>query len=185
MQHTGNIKLQTNQYNTYANFRATVLGNGYDWDGAYGDQCWDGVQLLYGQYGELLQTGPNKSAYECWTVSADKNATVHFEKITDVKSIKQGDIIVFGNTWYPPYGHIGFADHNYTAGNMRVLGQNQGGPAYPGGGAFFNLTVMPSSYIIGAFRPVEWKVAPKPEPEQSKKRKKFPWAIAWRHWYKF
>ena len=36
-------------YSTYDIFRNAVNGNWYDWDGFYGAQCWDGVQLLYGQ----------------------------------------------------------------------------------------------------------------------------------------
>ena len=182
MQHTGKTKLEKDQYDTYAHFRAAVLNNGYDWAGSYGDQCWDGVQLLYGQYGETLYTGPDSSAYECWTVSADKNTNAHFGKITDKTKIKRGDDVVFGNSWYPPYGHIGYADQDYNSGNMQILGQNQGGTPYVQGGAFFSLTNMPSSYIIGAFRPVDWESAPEPEPEKKKARRKFPWPVAWRHW---
>ena len=78
---------------TYDEFRNAVLGNGYDMDGSYGPQCWDGADLIWYQYGLTLYTGPQGYAVECWTVSRSRNAVYPFTDIyTGPQGIRRGDI---------------------------------------------------------------------------------------------
>ena len=173
-------------YSTYDIFRNYVNGNGFNWDGSYGDQCWDGVQLLYGQVGQILYTGPNQRASECWTVESSRllNGSGHFSIVTGVTNIKKGDVIVFDrNTgWTHSAGHIGFADEDYNGTNyINLLSQNYRNPSAVAGSPFSidNVDLTP---FLGIFRFDLWQVSP--EPEKTKKRK-FPWPVAWNHWDNF
>lgn len=161
---------------TYDRFRNTVMGKGYDIDGAYGYQCWDGCALLWQQLGKNLATG-NGCAYGCWTLNRDCNKNDQFDLITDVKQIKRGDVLVFRAG---EFGHIGFADADYSNPNyIPLLGQNQGGtPKGAAGGAGFNVINMSLVSFLGAFRLKKWasavptpapapKPQPKPEPEST------------------
>lgn len=139
---------------TYEKFRAAVLGKGYDIDGAYGYQCWDGAALLWQQFGLSLITG-NGCAAGCWTLKRDTNKYNKFDLITDVKQVKRGDVLVFSTG---AYGHIGFADEDYNNPNsIKFLGQNQGGtPKGASGGAGFNVINMSLATFLGAFRLKDW-----------------------------
>lgn len=140
----------------YDAFRGTVLGKGYDIDGAYGYQCWDGTALLWQQIGRSPMTG-NGCAYGCWTLKKDVNAGKDFTLITKLADVKRGDVMVFSTG---TYGHIGFADENYNgSGSIKLLGQNQGGtPKNAKGGAGFNVITMSTQTFLGAFRFNNWKV---------------------------
>lgn len=173
-------------YDTYDNFRDHVNGNGYDWDYSSGDQCWDGVQLLYGQVGQTLYTGPNHRASECWTVEASRNlnGSGHFTIVEGVTNIKKGDVIVFNrNTdWTHSAGHIGFANEDYNGTNyISLLSQNYRNPSAVAGSPFSIDTVSLTPFL-GIFRFDLWQIPP--EPEKTKKRK-FPWPVAWNHWDNF
>ena len=160
---------------TYDEFRNAVLGNGYDMDGWYGPQCWDGADLIWYQYGLTLYTGPQGYAYECWSVSRSRNAVLPFTDIyTGVQGIKRGDIVVFGPTSDNPAGHIGYADEDYNGGStFNLLGQNQG-PGSGINGLPFNIWPVAYSQVIGAFRNTYWQGVVPPTPSQ---KKKFPWVL--------
>lgn len=142
---------------SYDQFRAQVLGNGFDIDGAYGNQCWDGCALLWQQIGRTLQTG-NGCAYGCWTLKRDANAGSNFELIANKANVKRGDVVVFQGG---KYGHIGFADENYNGGAyIRLMGQNQGGA-----NGNFNVINMSMAGFLGAFRFKGWIASPSnPQP---------------------
>lgn len=166
---------------TYQQFRDATLGNGYNVDQAYGNQCWDFCALLWWQYGLTLHTGPKSWASECWTVSRTLNAVPPFTQVTSVSDIKRGDCVVFKGTSNYPTGHIAFADEDYRDGmtRMNFLGQNQGqGSLKPS-----NIANISLANFIGAFRNSNW-ASPKPTPENDKKHK-FPWTVAWQHWDNF
>lgn len=149
---------------SYDQFRTQVLGNGFDIDGAYGNQCWDGCALLWQQIGRTLQTG-NGCAYGCWTLKRDANAGSNFELIANKANVKRGDVVVFQGG---KYGHIGFADENYNGGAyIRLMGQNQGGA-----NGNFNVINMSMAGFIGAFRFKPWQPAannPAPQPTTPQK----------------
>lgn len=152
------------QITSYDVFRAQVIGNGFDIDGAYGNQCWDGCALLWQQIGRTLQTG-NGCAYGCWTLKRTENAGSHFTLITNKADVKRGDVVVFQGG---QYGHIGFADENYNGGAyIRLMGQNQGGA-----NGNFNVINMSMAGFIGAFRFKPWQPAannPAPQPTTPQK----------------
>lgn len=175
-------------YSSYSVFRTAVIGNWYDWDGAYGAQCWDGVQLLYGQVGQTLYTGPNQRASECWTVESSRirNGSGHFYIVNGVQNIRRGDVIVFNrNTgWTHSAGHIGYADEDYNGTNyLKLLSQNYENASSTYGSAFTvdNVSLTP---FLGIFRFADWQGTP-PTPTGETKKKGFPWAVAWNHWDNF
>lgn len=187
---------------TYAEFRAAVLGNGYDLDGYYGYQCWDGVQLLYQQpdIGQNLLTSrafiPTDPGYAktCWTYlpARNANASGHFFAVYNVNEIKRGDIIVFDTlaTWYGTTGHIAFADEDYNGTDrIDLLGQNQGAGSNPTTGKPFNIwRGMLGPAFLGIFRYDVWDSTPPtpPTPTTTKwKKEKFPWPVAWNNWRGF
>lgn len=166
---------------TYQQFRDATLGNGYNVDKAYGNQCWDFCALLWWQYGLTLHTGPKGWASECWTVSRSLNAVPPFTQVTSISDIKRGDCVVFKGTSNYPTGHIAFADEDYKDGmtRMNFLGQNQGqGSLKPS-----NIANISLANFIGAFRNSNWATS-KPSTKDEKKHK-FPWSIAWQHWDNF
>ena len=152
--------------NSYDAFRNAVNGKGYNVDGAYGAQCWDGTALLWQQLGMSLLTG-NGCAYGCWTLKRDVNTGTQFVQVTDKAQVKRGDVVVFR---MGEFGHIGFADEDYNgSGYIKLLGQNQGGVAYPGGGSNFNIINVSMATFLGAFRYKGWQNTATPSaPTESK-----------------
>ncbi|MBR3254227.1 CHAP domain-containing protein [Candidatus Saccharibacteria bacterium] len=139
---------------SYQVFRDTVIGNGYDLDGHYSYQCWDGACLLWQQIGRWLYTG-NGCASGCWTLERDVNAGNDFDLIYDKKQIKRGDVVVFS---CGQYGHIGYADEDYNGSDyIRLLGQNQSADMK------FCVINMGLGTFLGAFRFKQWE-KPTPTP---------------------
>lgn len=147
----------------YQQFKNAVNGNGYDIDNYYGWQCWDGTALLWQQFGKSLITG-NGLAIGCWDLKRDVNRYDLFDLVTDVNSLREGDVVVMRPN------HIGFFD-GYNGGYMRILGQNQGGRANSAGGSAFNIVNVAKSSFAGAFRLKKWAStpAPTPAPQPAKK----------------
>lgn len=182
--YTGYQELPVDSYDSFKN---SVIGNGYDADGYYGDQCWDLTAELWYSVGFSTgypQTGPNQYASECWTVSKAANCVyngvTYFNTIENLSDIKRGDVVVFdGNSSFPA-GHIGLADTDYDgSGTLLILGQNQGDQGTPtpivnpAGGTTANVTRLPTLNFLGAFRYKEWET---PTPSL-KKSSNFPWVL--------
>ena len=181
-------------HGSYDAFKAAVNGNGYDIDGLYGYQCWDGVDLLYQQsdVGQYLYTAYNIDptldgyAKTCWAnqVARQRNGSGHFSIITSKYDIKKGDILVFDTFtgWYGTAGHICFADSDYQGSDtIYGLGQNQGPNSNPYTGTPFNVRQQNLAAFLGAFRYDAW-AQPVPPTPTSKKKRRFPWAIALNEW---
>ena len=174
--------------NSYSAFRNAVLGNGYDADGYYGDQCWDLTAELWYNVGFPIgypQTGPNQYASECWNVSRQNNisynGTQYFDLIYNIDEVKTGDVVVFNGTSELPTGHIGLADEDYNGSNtIAILGQNQGTGGTPtpipnpAGGTTTNVDRLYINTFAGAFRYKEWHTPPVPP---SSTKSKFPWVL--------
>lgn len=171
-------------HDTYQQWRDATLGNGYNVDNAFGNQCWDICALLWWQYGLRLITRPggNGNAEDCWLISKELNAVTPFIAVYGVENIKRGDVVVFAGTSSYPTGHIAFADQDYETGmsRMNFLGQNQGGNTSTDPS---NIALISLTNFLGIFRNVNWN-QPQPHPSESKKRK-FPWPVAWHHWQNF
>lgn len=182
--YTGYVVLPTN---TYLAWKTAVAGNGYNADGYYGDQCWDLTAEFWHNIGfptGYPLTGPNHSAYECWSVNRDNNTsyngTQYFDVIYNISDVKQGDVIVWDGTSSFPAGHIAFADEDYDGGAyIKVLGQNQGSGgtpppiSNPEGGTTANVNSLSINNFLGAFRYREWGREPTP----SITRSHFPWVL--------
>lgn len=142
-------------HDSYDAFRNAVMGNGYDLDGCYGFQCWDGACLLWQQIGRWLATG-NGAAEGCWRLKKEENAGGEFDLIYNKSQVKRGDIVVFS---CGQYGHIGFADEDYNGGTtIRFLGQNQSSDMK------FCVINMNMATFMGAFRFHDWIKTPAPTP---------------------
>lgn len=168
---------------TYDEFRNATMGNGYDYDMFYGNQCWDYCQELWFQYGMFLNLGPQGYAYEAWTVARAQNLGQQFEEITSLADVKRGDCIVWSAAFAQPTGHISFADEDYDgSGYIWSVGQNQENPSATVGHPVTRDRFYIAPYFLGAFRNKEWKETP-PPPPPVKKKEKFPWPIAWKYWH--
>lgn len=165
-------------HETYQAFRDATLGNGYNVDYAYGNQCWDLPALLYHQYNLTLYTRPGGGvAKDCWEVSRAANSVPPFISVYNKEEIKRGDIIVWGGSGT---GHIAFADEDYNGTNyLNCLGQHQGGA---GDSDPSNITNLSLNNFLGVFRNTNWVTPPPPE---EPKKEAFPWPVAWRHWRNF
>lgn len=188
--YTGYVVLPTN---TYLAWKNAVAGNGYDADGYYGDQCWDLTAEFWHNVGfptGYPLTGPNHSAYECWTVNRNNNisynGTQYFDLIENLNAVKQGDVVVFNGTSGNPAGHIGFADEDYNGSEwIGILGQNQGSGGTPppipnpAGGTTANVhSLYVATDFLGAFRYREWGGGPTPPPPPTPTIKhRFPWVL--------
>ena len=173
---TGHVYIGSNNYDTYNHWRAYLLTHGIDFDGYFGNQCYDTCALLYYQYGLTFYLGELGYAYEAWTVSKSRNAVSPFVGIDNLSDVKQGDLLVFGAGW-SAYGHVTFADEDYDgSGYIWTIGQNQGGGA--GWGTPSTRNRLRTNLFLGAFRNTNWS---SPEPTQMKSKTSFPWLLlAWK-----
>lgn len=176
----GRVYIGSSNYDTYDHWRNYMLTHGIDFDGWYGNQCYDTCALLYYQYGLTFYLGEIGYAYEAWTVSKSRNARPPFIAISDVRDIKKGDLLVFGVGW-SAYGHVTFADTDYSEafydayGVLRLycVGQNQGqGVSW---GTPSVRTPLPLNLFLGAFRNTNWVTSP--QPSMMKRKKPFPWVL--------
>lgn len=180
---------------SYTAFRKSVLGNGYDMDGYYGYQCWDGVDLFYSQLGATLSTGGTGLAYMCWQNASARSANTlsSMTQITKVNDLKQGDIIVLkpdAITGIGDAGHIAFCNQDFTSIlSMQLLGQNQGLQANASVGTVFNIMTYNISAFIGGWRYNPWHGGGGGDEDEDKTtttpRRGFPWAVALHHWNNF
>lgn len=170
---------------SYDQFRNWTMNNGFNADGAYGNQCWDYMAELWYQYGLTLYTGPEQYAYECWTVSRDANARGPFIQVTGYSNVRRGDVIVMGPIPNYPAGHIAFADEDYNGTDyMYIVGQHQGESSSAATSFVNRKNWEVGPRFLGVFRNTEWQ-APTPPTEEGKKKKKFPYPVAWNHWENF
>lgn len=186
----GRVSISQNSYDTYNHWRSYALSHGINFDGWYGNQCWDLPALLWSQYGLYLVTRPqgNGAAYMCWTISRYTNARSPFISIDGVQNIKRGDCLVFNKSSFSSVGHICFADADYSqryyyngAWRINCLGQNQGQGI--GWGVPANIYGVNLSTFLGIFRNTKWdgsSPTPTPSPDtpvSSLGDGNFPWHL--------
>ena len=161
---------------TYNEWRDATLGNGFNVDGQYGNQCWDYCADLWYQSGLTLYTkSGGGGAADCWNVSRAKNAKSPFIAIEGKQNIRRGDVVVFGRTRLSTNGHIGLADEDYNGSNyIKLLSQ---APYSQGiNGKVFRTDWSLASFI-GIFRNQLWQEQP-PSPHKRKLESDFPFVIA-------
>lgn len=141
---------------SYAQFKAMVLGRGYDIDYNYGWQCWDGY-AEYCIYQGVPYANCTVTHYvqDIWTQRATNGMLKYFN---ETKNLQPGDVVVFRPCSVTPTSHIAIFDSDAGGGYGYFLGQNQGNAAAnPAGGYAFSLTKLPywATYDT-AFRPKTW-----------------------------
>lgn len=170
-------------HGTYDEWRAATLGNGYNADYMYGNQCWDYCAELWHQYNLTLITRPGGGgAADCWLISRIVNASSPFKAVTGKENIKRGDVIVFDRSRIATNGHIGIADEDYHGGDsIKLLSQ---APASQGLNGVVFRTDWSLGTFLGIFRNTKWETSPTPtpQPKKNKKREGFPWPVAWTNW---
>lgn len=165
---------------SYDSFRLAVNGNGFDCDGIAGAQCVDLFLLLNYNLGynpPYAKAQPDGYAYELWSdpTSRAYNKSDKYDLIYRIEDLRRGDMIINGATQDNPYGHNAFCDSNYDVNlsYIPVLGQNQGGTPFPGGGAYADIKNWYLDNFLGAFRLKQWNI---PITRQ-RKQGKFPWVL--------
>lgn len=175
--YNGYVTVPTSSYEA---FRNAVNGNSYDVDGIAGCQCVDLAKLLNYNLGfssPYYSTGGTGAAYGGWTVTSARtfNAGSAYTLIYDKTQIKKGDMVVIDKFTGNDYGHVGFADEDYSGNNLRMCSQNNGGTPAPGGGTTVNVANYALTHFLGAFRLTAWQPTPPPTPTATQKR--FPWVL--------
>lgn len=175
--YTGYVTIPTGNYQIWRN---SVLGNGYNADGFYGEQCWDLTAEFWYNVGfpqGYPQTG-NGYAYGCWSLRRDVNKGNVFDLIYNKTDIRRGDVVVlnYGRFAGDDTGHIAFADEDYNGTDyLKMLGQNQEN-ASPTQGYLTTVTNMGIAKFLGAFRYKPWETTP-PSPTPTTRRGRFPWVL--------
>lgn len=138
---------------SYQDFKNTHLGNGYDVDGWFGDQCWDGFAEYCKYLGyPVINCTDSGYAQDLWTQRHSNGILNYFD---EVEVMQAGDVAIFDVTPSTPYSHVAIFDSDAGNGYGNFLGQNQGGEQKnPNGGGVFNIVALPySATFATAFRP--------------------------------
>lgn len=167
-------------HETYDQWKVATLGNGYNVDYLYGNQCWDYCAELWHQYGLSLYTKPGGGgAADCWLVSRDANARSPFKAVYGKENIKRGDVLVFNRNPYSSVGHIAIADEDYRGNKIYTIAQI---PGIYGINGTVHRYEESLTYFLGIFRNTKWETTPPTPTPTSRYKKNFPWAVAWQHW---
>lgn len=173
---------------SYNAVRAAILamaaqGQGIDFDGYYGYQCWDlGANLYWNAGRDTFKTKNSFTgdggvdSYVQTTVlygpAKTWNEASPFTFISSWANVKRGDMCVWRaggcNGLIGITGHNAFADQDVTGnGDITCLGQNQTGSEIdPPGGHYPTLNnYFNSDGFLGAFRYTPWNGGPGPDPE--------------------
>lgn len=138
---------------SYQDFKNTHLGNGYDIDSWFGDQCWDGFAEYCNYLGvPVVNCTDSGYAQDLWTQRHSNGILNYFD---EVEVMQPGDVAIFAVTPSTPYSHVAIFDSDAGNGYGNFLGQNQGGEqTNPNGGGVFNIVALPySATFATAFRP--------------------------------
>ena len=125
----------------YYDFKARVLNNAYNLDGAYGAQCWDGaMKWIYENTGKVYNCTQSGYAIDIWRQRYENGILDDYYEVTD---LQPGDVVVFPETSWTPYTHIAIFDSDAGNGGGYFLGQNQSGIPDGEGGKAFDLMWFP------------------------------------------
>lgn len=137
---------------SYQEFYNTHIGRGYDVDGWYGWQCWDG----YAEYCRYLGVAfayctTSNYVKDIWNNRHNNGMLNNF---TEVETMQPGDVAVFFEHSATPSSHIAIFHSDAGGGYGWFFGQNQGGTRGPNGGMAFDLCKLPyAATFKTAFRP--------------------------------
>lgn len=125
----------------YQGFKNKVLGNGYDVDGFYGFQCFDGYAQFCIENG-VPYANCNVTGFvrDIWEQRGSNGMINNFD---EVEIMQPGDVAVFKVHPWTPYSHIAIFDSDIDGSYGWFLGQNQGGNANLTHGGEFSLVKLP------------------------------------------
>ena len=120
----------------YKTFYNTFVNTGWDVDGYYGNQCWDGYAKWCIENG-VPYCYCTSSGYvkDIWENRQTNGILKYFD---EVSTLQPGDVVLFTENAYTPYSHIALFHSDIDGSQGYFFGQNQGG--YNGN---FNLCALP------------------------------------------
>ena len=132
---------------TYEQFKNEVLGKGFDIDGFFPNECWDGAMYYSRWLGyPVFNCTITGYAQDIWTL---RNSSGILNYYDETELLEPGDIVVFKKHASTPLSHIAIFDHDAGGGYGAFLGQNQGAP-----NKVFNIINLPyEATYQTAFRP--------------------------------
>ena len=133
-------------------FQDEVLGQGFDIDGWFGWQCWDGYAkycLWLGvPFANCTESGYVKDLWE------QRHYNGILDYFDEVEIMQGGEVAIFMETAVTPVSHVAIFVGDIDGSQGWFLGQNQAGTPGPNGGASFDLAIYPYSALYPtAFRP--------------------------------
>lgn len=176
---------------SWAAFKNATMGNGYNVDYAYGDQCVDYFKLLNYNLGypfPYAETGTLGYAYEMWTdpVSKAFNQGTEYDLVTNINDLQIGDMVILGPSSVSEYGHNAIIDSGLitnpsglTGVYAYMVGQNQVNPN-PTTGHEVTRTLLNVGGFLGAYRLRRWNQTPPTPPIIIHKKTHFPWYLVTR-----
>ena len=120
----------------YQTFYNTFNGTGWDIDGYYKKQCWDGYAKYCIEMGvPFVYCTSSGYVKDIWENRKTNGILNYFE---EVETMQPGDVVIFTENAYTPYSHVAIFHGDIDGQQGYFLGQNQGG--YDGN---FNLCALP------------------------------------------
>lgn len=146
---------------SYTNFKSRVLNHGYDHDGHYGWQCWDGFVEWCKENGipqintKPISQGGTGYVQDLWEFRKTNGMLKYFD---EVEIMQQSDVAIFKKHLWTPSSHVAIFDSDIDGKYGYFLGQNQGSTiTHPQGGSAFNLVKLPYE----ATYPTAFRIKPK------------------------
>ena len=143
-------------FTNYPHFAAQTLGHTYGQG-----QCWDYINLIWNHLGSKYWTYPpsdegatNHGVKYGWLnlEARAANLITHITAVYNLTDLQLGDIVITDNGIY---GHAGFLNSPYTAGQTSMVIQSQN---YQG--MYVTVDNINISHFLGAFRYDGWSNTP-------------------------
>jgi len=135
------------KYISQKDFYNQTIGKGFDVDGAYGIQCVDFFnyfnKIVNDTYINCRPSGYAKSIFE----NRANNGALKYYDVVDLKDIKQGDWVIWGNCKSAPKSHVAMFWEKKNSTYGIFVGKNQNGTRET------NLCSVTYDGIIGVLRP--------------------------------
>ena len=107
-------------------FYLEVNGKGFDYDHAYGFQCWDLFAYFCHKYcNKVFNCNSTGYVKDLWDNRKTSGILNYFDEVTSINDLKDGDWVILNGVDYP-YSHVAmFRLFNSDHTKWTLLGQNQ------------------------------------------------------------
>lgn len=138
----------------FVDFYKNTVGRGYDIDGYYGCQCWDGFAYYCKWLGyPVFNCTTTGYAVDIWNDRKKSGILNYFEEVKP-SELKKGDVIIWKKCAEHPDTHIAIFDAYYGNNAVYSYGQNQSFPSdCVNGGHSFNDVIFSMNGLVGGLRP--------------------------------